>query len=64
MLFWNGKAFKDASLHPVGKFFAAELRYTDVSEIQITKLRGLIRQAKTKVWDSAGHIRKARASSK
>ncbi|CAB4901496.1 unannotated protein [freshwater metagenome] len=64
LLFWNGKAFKDASLHPVGKFFAAELRYTDVSEIQITKLRGLIRQAKTKVWDSAGHIRKARASSK
>jgi hypothetical protein len=64
LLFWNGQAFKDPSLHPVGKFFAAELRFSDVSEIQITKLRGLISQAKTKVWDSAGHIRKARASVK
>lgn len=64
LLFWNGKTFKNPSLHPVGKFFAAELRYTDVSEIQLTKLRGLIRQAKTNVWDSVGYARKARAAAK
>ena len=64
LLFWNGQSFKEASLHPVGKFFAAELRYTDVSEIQVTKLRGLIRQAKTNVWDSVGYARKARAKAK
>jgi hypothetical protein len=64
LLFWNGKAFKDPALHAVGKFFAAELRYADVAEIQLTKLRGLLRQAKANVWDSAGHIRKARASAK
>ena len=64
LLFWNGKAFKDPSLKPVGKFFAAELRYTDASEIKVTKLRGLIKQAKAKVWDSVGHIRNARATAK
>lgn len=64
LLFWNGQSFKDPALYPVGKFFAAELRYTDVSEIKVTELRGLIRRAKTKVWDSVGHIRKARASAK
>ena len=61
LLFWNGKAFDDASLHAVGKFFAAELRYTDASEVQVSKLRRLIRQAKTNVWDSVGYTRKARA---
>ncbi len=64
LLFWNGKSFKDTSLYPVGKFFAAELRFTDVSEIKVTKLRGLIKLAKTNVWDSKGQIRKARASAK
>ena len=64
LLFWNGKAFKDPSLQPVGKFFAAELRYTDASEVKVTKLRGLIKQAKAKVWDSVGHIRNARATAK
>ena len=64
LLFWNGQSFKDASLHAVGKFFAAELRYSDVSEIQVTKLRGLIRQAKTNVWDSVSYTRKARAKAK
>ncbi len=64
LLFWNGQAFKDPSLHPVGKFFAAELRFLDVSEIKLTKLRGLFRQAKTKVWDSVGYTRKARAKAK
>ena len=64
LLFWNGKSFKDTSLYPVGKFFAAELRYTELSEIKVTKLRVLIRQAKNNVWDSAGYIRRARVSSK
>ncbi len=64
LLFWNGQAFKDPSLHPVGKFYAAELRFLDVSEIKLTKLRGLIRQAKTNVWDSVGYSRQARAKAK
>ena len=64
LLFWNGKSFKEDSLNPVGKFFAAELRYTESSEIQATKLRSLIRRAKTNVWDSVGHGRKARTSAK
>jgi len=64
LLIWNGRAFKEDSLHPVGKFFAAELRFTDASEIRVTKLRGLIKQAKTNVWDSVEHIRTARASAK
>ena len=64
LLFWDGRAFKEDSLYPVGKFFAAELRFTDASEIRVTKLRGLIKQAKTNVWDSVEHIRRARASAK
>ncbi len=64
LLFWNGRAFKEDSLHNVGKFYAAEVRYNDVSEIKVTKLRSLIKKAKTQVWDSASHIRAARKSSK
>jgi hypothetical protein len=64
LLFWNGRAFKEDSLHPVGKFFAAELRFTDASEIRVTKLRGLIKQAKANVWDSFEHTRTAKASAK
>ena len=64
LLFWNGRAFDEDSLHNVGKFFAAEARFSDVSEVKVTKLRSLIKQAKTHVWDSASHIRAARKSSK
>ena len=64
LLFWNGRAFKEDSLHPVGKFFAAELRFTGASEIRVTKLRGLIKQAKANVWDSVEHTRTAKASAK
>ncbi|CAB4630560.1 unannotated protein [freshwater metagenome] len=64
LLFWNGKKFKDDSLHPVGKFFAAELRYADIDEIEFTKLRALLKESKTQVWDSVGHMRKARIGPK
>jgi hypothetical protein len=64
LLFWNGRSFEDPSLYAVGKFFAAELRYSHASEIRVTRLRELIRLAKANVWDSAGYIRKARASGK
>ena len=64
LLFWNGRAFKDNSLHNVGKFFAAEARFNDPTEIKVTKLRALIKNAKSNVWDSVAHMKKARQESK
>lgn len=60
LLFWNGQAFKEETLIPVGKFFAAEMRYSDVSEIRVTKLRSIIKLAKSNVWDSVSYIKRAR----
>ena len=64
LLFWNGLAFKDAALKPVGKFGAAEAVYRSADDIDGKALRGWLKQAGTKVFDSKGFFaeRRARAS--
>ena len=50
LLFWSGASFED-SLEPVGKFKAAEMRYTDVSQINIDDLTRWLNKSKETQWN-------------
>lgn len=61
LLFWNGKAFGDSTLTPIGKFQAAHLKFDAVAEIDATSLRRLLKRAGKELWDhSTIRGRKAR----
>jgi hypothetical protein len=51
LLFWNGQAFGDPALNPVGKFKAAQIRFGSPAEIQLPALRRWLRKAGTELWD-------------
>ena len=51
LLFWNGQAFRDSALAPIGKFKAAEARYGSIAEIKLGPLRKWLRQAGKDLWD-------------
>lgn len=50
LLFWSGATFKD-SLRPIGKFRAAEVRYNDVTEINIEDLTRWLQKSVEIQWD-------------
>jgi hypothetical protein len=60
-LFWNGQAFGEPALLPVGKFHAAELKYADVAAIDAKLLIRCLRKAKTNIWDSVAWRKQALA---
>ena len=51
LLFWSGQSFAEAGLKPEGKFKAAEARYAAASEIDNTRLRRWLDQARSIQWD-------------
>jgi hypothetical protein len=51
LVFWNGRAFGDPALEPVGKFNAARVRFTEVSQIKATSLRRWLRKAATELLE-------------
>ncbi|WP_172292643.1 DUF1801 domain-containing protein [Pseudoruegeria sp. HB172150] len=51
LLFWSGQGFETPGLSPEGKFKAAEVRYTDVGEIDEALLRRWLDEARTVQWD-------------
>jgi hypothetical protein len=59
LLFWSGQSFEEPGLHPEGKFKAAELRISDVTQIKDRELKRWLRKAKTIQWDYK-HIVKRR----
>jgi hypothetical protein len=52
--FWNGQSFGDPRLVAVGKFRAAQIRYRDVTDIDMKALRRWLKIAKTDIWDMVG----------
>jgi len=65
LLFWNGQAFDEPALHPMGKFQAAQVDYGSVEEIEVTPLRRWLRKAGKQLWDvSVIRARRAAASKK
>jgi hypothetical protein len=51
LLFWSGQSFDEEGLYAEGSFKAAQIRYTDVSQIDQFKLKLWLKKAKTIQWD-------------
>jgi len=60
LLFWNGQAFDEPALEPVGKFKAARKMFADASEIEVSPLQRWLKLAGTNIWD-VSVIRRLRA---
>jgi hypothetical protein len=60
LLFWNGQAFGDPALKPIGKFKAAQMEFEDAAGIKVTSLRRLLKRAGRELWDVSS-VRRRRA---
>lgn len=60
LLFWNGQAFDEPDLKPVGKYRAAQAIFGDASEIDAKVIRRWLKKAKADVFDSKTFFKKLR----
>jgi hypothetical protein len=60
LLFWNGQAFDEAGLKPVGKYRAAQAMFGAVAEIDPKVVRRWLKKAKSDVFDSKAFFKKLR----
>lgn len=60
LLFWNGQAFDEPGLKPVGKYRAAQVAFGDAAEIEPQAIRRWLRKAKSDVLDSKAYVKKLR----
>ncbi|TAH33836.1 DUF1801 domain-containing protein [Candidatus Saccharibacteria bacterium] len=51
LLFWSGQSFGEPGLKPEGTFKAAELRITDVSEVNTDDLARWLQKSEAIQWD-------------
>ena len=62
LLFWNGQAFEEIDLKPVGKYRAAQAVFADAEEIDVKVVRRWLKKAKSDVFDSKAFFKKLRAA--
>ena len=60
LLFWNGQAFDEAELKPVGKYRAAQAVFGDAAAIDPKVVRRWLKKAKADVFDSKAFFKKLR----
>lgn len=60
LLFWNGQAFDEPDLKPVGKYRAAQAMFHEADDIDAKVVRRWLRKAKSDVFDSRGFFKKLR----
>lgn len=51
LLFWSGQSFDEKGLHPEGSYKAAEARYTEAGQINVTDLKRWLEKSRTIQWD-------------
>ncbi|MCW8980813.1 MAG: DUF1801 domain-containing protein [Altibacter sp.] len=51
LLFWSGQTFEEPHLKDEGKFKAAEIRFTDPHQIDISSLKCWLQKAREIQWD-------------
>jgi len=51
LLFWSGQSFDEPALQPEGSFKAAEIRYTDINQVNRKHLAKWLKQARKIQWD-------------
>jgi hypothetical protein len=64
LLFWSGQLFGDSGLKPAGKFKAAQIQFTEPSQIDAKTLRGWLRKSGEEIWDYQGHFKAQKALQK
>jgi hypothetical protein len=64
LLFWSGQSFGEPGLKAVGKFKAAQIRFTEASQIDPKALRRWLKKASTEIWDYQGHFKAQKALQK
>ena len=62
LLFWNGQAFDEADLRPVGKHRAAQSSFREATAIDPKVIRRWLKKAKADVLDSKAYFKKLRES--
>lgn len=60
LLFWNGQAFNEPDLKPVGKHRAAQATFREAAAIDGKVIRGWLKKGGTDVLDSKGYFKKLR----
>jgi hypothetical protein len=60
LLFWNGQAFDEPALRPVGKYRAAQAVFREAAEIDPKVVRRWLKKAKSDVFDSKAYFQKLR----
>ncbi|HQQ93928.1 MAG TPA: DUF1801 domain-containing protein [Bacteroidia bacterium] len=58
LLFWSGQSFEEDILQAEGSFKAAEIRYTDASQINAKDLKRLMKKARDIQWDYKNLIKR------
>ena len=58
LLFWSGQSFDEEGLTNEGSFKAAEVRYTDVAQIDVEALRRWLGKARDIQWDYKHIVRR------
>jgi hypothetical protein len=51
LLFWNGQSFNEPALTAVGKFKAAQIGFSNPSEIDLNPLRRWLKKSARLIWD-------------
>jgi hypothetical protein len=64
LLFWNGQAFDEPGLKPVGKYRAAQAVFRDAAEIDPKVIRRWLKKAGADVFDSNAFFKKLREGKK
>jgi hypothetical protein len=62
LLFWNGQSLGDPALKAVGKHFAAEALFSQVSELDRTAIRRWLVKAGNNVFKDYAALRKGRGT--
>jgi hypothetical protein len=60
LLFWNGRAFDEPALKPVGKYRAAQAVFSVSAEIEPKAIRRWLKKSKSNVFDSKAFFQKLR----
>ena len=58
LLFWSGQSFEEPALQQEGTFKAAEMRYTDVSQVNTSDLQRWLAKAREIQWDYKNLIKR------
>jgi hypothetical protein len=61
LLFWNGQAFAEPALKPVGKYRAAQAVFNNAAEVDPKLVRRWLKKARADVFDSKAFFKQLRA---